>query len=126
MSRILLILLGLFGLFLASCSSSPTMMGGQHKQIDSSINTDPINPHPRGISNAGAGFDKYWLGNNSDSPYAHEDRGFFSILFGGGESFGDVTHNTWRPKTDIYASSDSYASLHKWVMNRDSSDPYVR
>ena len=126
MSRILLILLALLGLGLASCSSSHPMEDGDHRHIDSSIETDPINPHPRGMSGTGVAFDRYWMSTNSNSPYAHEDRGFFSTVFGGKETFGEVTQRQWRPKADLYAPESSYDSMQKWVMNRDSKDPYVR
>ncbi|MGB0952621.1 MAG: hypothetical protein ACPG31_05315 [Planctomycetota bacterium] len=117
MSRIVAACLLLLSLGFASCSSATS---ASELGIDPSIDTSPFNPHPRGISS--------WFGEDSDGPYAseEEDRGFLSIFFGTGESFGDSTARDWRPAADLYPRSDAHRTAHKMLLNEDFSDPYVQ
>ena len=89
-----------------------------------SIDTSHHDPRPGGLSN---GFHRYWLGDKDHSPYASEEseRGFLSIFFGTGDSFGDTTTRKWRPAPELYPQPGSHKTLHKLVLNEDFDDPYT-
>lgn len=124
MSRILLACLLLLGLGLGSCSSANS---AEELGIDPSIDTSPYNPRPRGMSGSSDGFSRYWMGDKSHSPYAAEqaERGFLSIFFGTGDSFGDATARNWRPAPELFEAPDAHQTAHKMILNEDFSDPYV-
>ena len=124
MSRNVAACLLLLSLGFASCSSASS---ASELGINPDIDTSPTNPHPRGFSSTGDGFSRYWMGNKDHSPYAAEEaeRGFLSIFFGTGDSFGDATERSWRPAPELYAAPDAHRTAHKMILNEDFSDPYV-
>lgn len=127
MSRILIALIALLGLGLGSCSSSPS---GSELGVNPNIDTSSHNPRPRGMSGTGSAFDKYWLGEDSSSPYAGTETSnpWYHFLtpwnWGGEESFGDVTQRAYRPYANQIERPSATEMIHKWALNDDISDPY--